>query len=76
MVLRSAKNLNENRALENDRVRDIEDDDVICGESKITSSGTYDFEISNGEGVLAAYERIKVFAPSLTQKHMATARHD
>ena len=42
----------------------------------MTSSGTYDFSISNGEVVLAAYERIKVFAPEITQKHMATARRE
>lgn len=42
----------------------------------MTSSGTYDFEISNGEVVLAAYERLKIFAPSLSQKHMATARRE
>lgn len=42
----------------------------------MASSGTYDFEISNGEVVLAAYERLKIFAPSITQKHMATARRE
>lgn len=42
----------------------------------MTSSGTYDFAISNGEVVLAAYERLKIFAPSLVQKHMATARRE
>jgi len=42
----------------------------------MASSGTYDFAISNGEVVLAAYERIKIFAPSITQKHMATARRE
>ena len=42
----------------------------------MTSSGTYDFEISNGEIVLAAYERIKVFPPSIVQKHMASARSE
>lgn len=42
----------------------------------MTSSGTYDFAISNGEVVLAAYERLKIFAPSITQKHMATARRE
>lgn len=42
----------------------------------MTSSGTYDFEISNGEVVLAAYERLRVFAPSITQKHMTTARRE
>lgn len=42
----------------------------------MASSGTYDFEISNGEVVLAAFERLKVFAPELTQKHMASARRE
>src|SRR5688572_17681673 len=42
----------------------------------MASSGTYDFEISNGEAVLAAYERIRVFPPSITQKHMASARRE
>lgn len=42
----------------------------------MTSSGTVDFKISNGEVVLAAYERLKIFAPSITQKHMSTARRE
>ena len=42
----------------------------------MTSSGTYDFSISNGEVVLAAYERIKVFAPEIVAKHMQTARRE
>lgn len=42
----------------------------------MTSSGTYNFAISNGEAVLAAYERIRVFPPSITQKHMSTARRE
>src|SRR5882672_4154570 len=42
----------------------------------MVSSGTYDFSISNGEVVLAAYERIKVFAPELVAKHMTTARRE
>lgn len=42
----------------------------------MASSGTYDFSISNGEVVLAAYERLKIFAPSLTQKHMFSARRE
>jgi len=42
----------------------------------MTSSGTYDFSISNGEVVLAAYERIKIFPPMLLQHHMATARRE
>lgn len=42
----------------------------------MTSSGLYQFSISNGEAVLAAYERIKVMPPSITQKHMETARRE
>ena len=42
----------------------------------MTSSGTYDFSISNGEVVLAAYERIKIFAPEILNKHMQTARRE
>lgn len=42
----------------------------------MTSSGTYDFSISNGEVVLAAYERIKIFAPSIRISHMMTARRE
>jgi len=42
----------------------------------VTSSGTYDFSISNGEVVLAAYERIKIFPPMLLQHHMVTARRE
>lgn len=42
----------------------------------MTSSGTYNFAISNGEVVLAAYERIKVFAPSIRIEHMMTARRE
>lgn len=42
----------------------------------MASSGTYDFSISNGEVVLAAFERLKVFAPSLRNEHMQTARRE
>lgn len=42
----------------------------------MASSGTYNFSVSNGEAVLAAYERIKIFAPSLRQEHMASARRE
>ena len=42
----------------------------------MASSGTYDFSISNGEAVLAAYERIRVFPTSVVAKHMATARRE
>jgi hypothetical protein len=42
----------------------------------MASSGTYNFSISNGEVVLAAYERIKIFPPMLLQHHMATARRE
>lgn len=42
----------------------------------MASSGTYNFSISNGEVVLAAYERIKIFPPELLQNHMTTARRE
>lgn len=42
----------------------------------MTSSGTYNFSISVGEGVIAAYERIQIHAPSLRQEHMLTARRE
>ena len=42
----------------------------------MASSGTYDFSISNGEIVLAAFERLKVFAPSIRNEHMQTARRE
>ena len=41
-----------------------------------TSSGTYNFSPSNGELVLAAYERILIRAPSLRQEHMQSARRE
>lgn len=42
----------------------------------MASSGTYSFSVSNGEVVLAAYERIKIFAPSIRVEHMMTARRE
>jgi hypothetical protein len=42
----------------------------------MASSGTYDFSVSNGEVVLAAFERLKVFAPSIRNEHMQTARRE
>ncbi len=42
----------------------------------MASSGTYDFSVSNGEVVLAAYERIKIYGPELTNAHMQTARRE
>jgi len=42
----------------------------------MTSSGTYDFSLSNGEAVLAAYERIRIRTPSIRQEHMLTARRE
>jgi hypothetical protein len=42
----------------------------------MTSSGTYDFSLSNGEGVISAFERIQVRAPSLRQEHFRTARNE
>lgn len=42
----------------------------------MASSGTYTFNVSNGEAVLAAFERVQVFAPSLRVEHMTTARRE
>lgn len=42
----------------------------------MTSSGTYNFSMSNGEAVLAAYERIRIRSPSIRQEHMLTARRE
>lgn len=42
----------------------------------MTSSGTYNFTLSNGEAVLSAYERIGVRVPSIRQEHMLTARRE
>lgn len=42
----------------------------------MTSSGTYDFTISNAEGVLAALERVQVRAPSVRQEHLQSARRE
>lgn len=42
----------------------------------MTSSGLYTFAASNGEIVLAAFERIQIRAPALRQEHMMTARRE
>ncbi len=42
----------------------------------MASSGTYAFSPSNGEIVLAAYERVQIRAPSIRQEHMLTARRE
>ncbi len=42
----------------------------------MTSSGTYLFSPSNGELVLAAFERIQVRAPEIRQEHMQSARRE
>lgn len=42
----------------------------------MTSSGTYNYSLSNGEAVLAAYERCELRLPSLRQEHMLTARRE
>src|SRR6516164_3272162 len=42
----------------------------------MASSGTYNFAPSNGELVLAAYERIQIRAPEIRQEHMLTARRE
>lgn len=40
----------------------------------MVSSGTYGFSISNGEAVIAAFERLQIRLPSIRQEHMRTAR--
>lgn len=40
------------------------------------SSGTYQYSLSNGEAVLAAYDRVEVRAPMIRQEHMLTARRE
>src|ERR1700679_61285 len=40
------------------------------------SSGTYNFSLSNGEGVLAAFERVKIRAPSIRQEHFLNPRRE
>lgn len=42
----------------------------------MTSSGTYNFSPSNGELVLAAYERVHVFSPSIRPEHMLVAKRE
>ncbi len=42
----------------------------------MASSGTFDFSPSNGELVLAAYERIQIRTPELRQEHMLSARRE
>lgn len=42
----------------------------------MTSSGTFSFSPSNGELVLAAYERIQIRSPSIRQEHMLSARRE
>lgn len=40
----------------------------------MTSSGTYNYSLTNGEAVLAAFDRIGMGATEIKQRHMATAR--
>jgi hypothetical protein len=40
----------------------------------MTSSGTYNYQLSNGEAVLDAYERCGIIAAQLEQKHFFSAR--
>jgi hypothetical protein len=42
----------------------------------MTSSGTYNYALSNGEAVLAAYDRVEVRAPMIRQEHMLTAKRE
>lgn len=40
------------------------------------SSGTYNFSLTTGQSVIAAFRRVRVFAPSLRQDHMVCAREE
>lgn len=42
----------------------------------MTSSGTYTFSLSNGEAVLAAFERIQIRLPEARQEHMHVAKRE
>ena len=42
----------------------------------MVSSGTYNFSLSTGDGVIAAFERVQIRAPSIRQEHMRTARNE
>ena len=42
----------------------------------MTSSGTYNWGLSNAEAVFAAFERVQIRMPELRQEHMATARRE
>lgn len=42
----------------------------------MTSSGLYNFSLSNGEATLAALERVQIRHPEIRQEHMLTARRE
>jgi len=42
----------------------------------MTTSGTYSFSLTTGESLIAAFRRVRVFAPSLRQDHMVAAREE
>jgi hypothetical protein len=42
----------------------------------MASSGTYNYSLSNGEAVLAAFDRIQLRYPAIQQHHMLTARRE
>lgn len=42
----------------------------------MASSGTYNFALTTGQSVIAAFRRCRVFAPSLRQEHMVAAREE
>ena len=42
----------------------------------MSSSGTYNFQATNGQLLISSFERIGVHAPSLRQEHMVTARQE
>lgn len=42
----------------------------------MTSSGTYNYTLSNADGVLAAFDRCWIRSPSIRQEHMLSARRE
>ena len=42
----------------------------------MASSGAYNFALTTGQSVIAAFRRVRVFAPSLSQDHMVAAREE
>ena len=42
----------------------------------MASSGTFNYSLTVGEGIISAYERVQIRTPSIRQEHMVTARRE